>query len=152
MSDLRFEDEAYDGARAAALVGELLSFLNERYGPGDFRSMEPSQFEAPDGAFVVALVGDEPAACGGILRVDRTTAELKRMYVRPGFRGHGLARRLLAHLEQRAVELGYERLRLETGVLQPEAIALYRSEGYGEVERWAPYENDEISVCFVKDF
>ena len=151
MSGVAFEDEPFDGPRATVLVGELLAFLNERYGPGDFRSMEPSQFEAPDGAFVVALVDAELAACGGFLRADETTAELKRMFVRPAFRGRGVARSLLAHLEGRARALHYERLRLETGIHQPEAIALYRSEGYDQVDRWPPYEDDEISVCFVRD-
>ena len=151
MTGFRFEDEPYDGARATALVGELLGFLNERYGPGDFRSMGPAEFVAPDGAFVVVLLGDQAVACGGFLRADGETAELKRMYVRPSSRGQGLARRLLRHLEGRARGLGYQRLRLETGVLQPEAIARDRSEGYREVERWAPYEEDEVSVCFAKD-
>jgi GNAT superfamily N-acetyltransferase len=144
------EDEPIDGARASRLVAEMLADLNERYGPGDFRTMAPRDFEAPDGAFLVVVVGGSPAACGGFLRVDERTAELKRMFVRPAWRGRGVARRLLAELEGRAAALGYRRMRLETGVRQPEAIALYRSAGYDEVPRFPPFEDDERSVCFAK--
>lgn len=69
-------------------------------------------------------------ACGGLRRLDATTAEVKRMYVRPAHRRKGHARRLLAELEATARELGYTRIRLDTGPLQPEAAALYASAGY----------------------
>lgn len=70
------------------------------------------------------------------------------MYVRPSHQRRGIARALLAAIESRAVQLGYRRLRLETGRKQPEAIALYRSAGFEEMPCYPPYDSDPESVCF----
>jgi GNAT superfamily N-acetyltransferase len=75
-------------------------------------------------------------ACGGLRRLDHDTAEVKRMYVAKEHRRQGHARRLLAELEQVARELGYRRVRLDTGPLQPEAAALYASAGYHSIEAY----------------
>ena len=72
------------------------------------------------------------------------------MYVTPARRGAGLSRQMLSALESEARGLGYRRIRLETGVHQLEALALYRSSGYEEIPRYGPYANDELSVCFEK--
>jgi GNAT superfamily N-acetyltransferase len=72
------------------------------------------------------------------------------MYVVPVARGRGLARLLLTALEEEARHLGYSAVRLETGNLQPDAIGLYASAGYGPIERYGPYVDDERSVCFEK--
>jgi len=76
--------------------------------------------------------------------------ELKRMYVRESARGRGVARLLLAHLERTAAESGIRRLVLETGVAQPEAIALYRSSGYTDVEPFGHYVGYADSVHLGK--
>jgi putative acetyltransferase len=81
------------------------------------------------------LVIDE-VACGGLRRLDEETAEVKRMYVRPGHRRQGHARRLLGALEATAKELGYTRVRLDTGPLQPAAAALYASAGYHSIDAY----------------
>ena len=72
----------------------------------------------------------EGVACGGLRRLDDETAEVKRMYVRPEHRRRGHGRRLLRQLEAEARALGYTRVRLDTGPLQPAAAALYASAGY----------------------
>ena len=72
------------------------------------------------------------------------------MYVVPERRGAGLSRRILGALEDEARALGYRRVRLETGVRQNEALALYRSSGFAEIPRYGPYVGDELSVCFEK--
>jgi GNAT superfamily N-acetyltransferase len=82
--------------------------------------------------------------CGGIKQLDDETAELKRIYMSEAARGQGLGRRLLQRLEALARELGYERVRLDTGDLQPEALALFRSAGYVDIpdyndNTWATY-------------
>jgi GNAT superfamily N-acetyltransferase len=92
----------------------------------------------------VAYVDDEPVGCGGVKRLDDSSAELKRIYLAAEARGRGLGRRLLEQLEQHARELGYERLRLDTGDLQPEALGLFRSAGYEQIpdyngNNWAAY-------------
>ena len=91
---------------------------------------------APGGAFVLARVGDEVAACGGLQRHDDDTGEIKRMWVAPGWRGTGLGRRMLAELERHAAELGYRRVVLDTNGTLDEALALYGSSGYEPIGRY----------------
>jgi GNAT superfamily N-acetyltransferase len=98
----------------------------------------------------VGVEDGEPVACGGVCRYDDAAAEIRRMYVVPAARGRGLSRQILAALEEEARALGYELVRLETGNLQPEAIALYASSGFGPISRYGPYIEDERSICFEK--
>jgi GNAT superfamily N-acetyltransferase len=72
------------------------------------------------------------------------------MYVDPRFRGRGVARQVLGRLEARAERLGYGRLVLETGVRQPEAMALYASAGYEPIEPYGFYRTSPLSRCFAK--
>ena len=88
--------------------------------------------------------GDEAVAGGGIRRLEAGVAEIKRMFVRPEARSRGVARALLEALEQTARELGYERVRLDTGPKQVHGLALYRSAGYVDV----PAYNDNPFACF----
>jgi GNAT superfamily N-acetyltransferase len=76
--------------------------------------------------------------------------EIKRMYVEPDARGKGVGRTILRSLEQRARESRYTALRLETGARQPEAIALYESEGYLPIEPYGFYRDSPLSRCFEK--
>ena len=80
--------------------------------PGSGAMPDPAYFEPPDGTFLVAFEDDEPIACGGVGRLDETTAELRRMYVLPAQRGRGLGRAILERLEHAGRELGYTRMRL----------------------------------------
>jgi GNAT superfamily N-acetyltransferase len=133
---------------AADLAGELL----ERHGrPGSGSEPPVSDFDPPDGAFVVGYEVGEPVACGGVCRYDERTGEIRRMYVVPAARGRGFSHAILAALEGAARKLGYEAIRLETGNRQHEAIALYRSSGYEPIERYGPYVDDDRSVCFEKN-
>ena len=93
----------------------------------------PADMSPPGGAFLVLYDGDEPLACGGVKRLDSRTCEIKRMYVVPAARSRGLARRLLAGLEDAGRELGYQLVRLDTGPLQPHARALYETAGYRSI-------------------
>ena len=111
----------------------------------------PVDLAPPRGVFLVACADDGPVGCGGIRDHADGIAELKRMYVVPAARRTGVARGLLAELEGRAVALGYTRIRLETGVRQPEAIALYESCGYAPIERYGHYRASPLSRCFEKE-
>ena len=146
MDDLRFEP--LDGPAGRALLAELDADLAERYGDDEPVAATPSQFLPPGGAFAVVYIDGEPQACGGYRRIDDTTAELKRMYVRPRARGHGLARRLLAALEVAAAHAGYRHLWLETGLSQPEAIALYESAGYTPVASFGQFARAPSQRCY----
>jgi GNAT superfamily N-acetyltransferase len=92
---------------------------------------------APGGAFVIARADDGAAvACGGVVHVDDDTAEIKRMWVDPTRRGAGLGRRVLAHLESVAAELGHRRVILDTNEALTEAIAMYGRAGYAAIARY----------------
>ena len=121
---------AYTDPVVRALEAELQQEYVERYGGVDETPIDPAQFAPPEGLFLVGFVGAEPVASGGFRRYDDEAAEIKRMYVVEDRRGVGYARRLLAELEARAARAGYRRIVLETGLRQPEAIALYESSGY----------------------
>jgi GNAT superfamily N-acetyltransferase len=101
--------------------------------PGLIPSADPGEVAPPVGAWVVAYLGGDAVGCGGVKRLDGETAEIKRLYLRSSARGLGLGRRLLERLELQARELGYVRVRLDTGDLQPEALGLFRSAGYVEI-------------------
>ena len=144
--------ERYGSVVARPLTDALKAELLSRYdGVGGFGSEPPaSDFEPPDGAFLVAARAGRPVGCGGVCRYDDETAELRRMYVAPEARGNGISRALLTALEDAARELGYAALRLETGNLQPEAIGLYTSAGFERIACYGPYVDDRRSLCFEK--
>ena len=114
-------------------------------------------FDPPQGAFFVAYRDGEPVATGAWRRRDdvevfgtRRTAEVKRMYVAPGARGLGVARRLLARLEETAAGAGAEAMILETGTAQPEAMALYESSGYARIENFGHCKWSPQNRCYGK--
>jgi GNAT superfamily N-acetyltransferase len=147
---VRFEVARIDDGDGALLVAALLADLVDRYGVEDPDEPAPADLAPPGGVFLVAYVDDVAVGCGGVRRHARGIGELKRMYVTPAARRTGVARQLLDRLEQHAVALGYSRLRLETGVRQPEAIALYESSGYNPIEPYGHYRNAPLSRCFEK--
>jgi putative acetyltransferase len=143
--------ESYASPAVRALATDLAAELLESHGrPGSGGEPPASDFEPPDGVFLVGSVEDDDVACGGLCRYDDETGEIRRMFVLPDHRGWGYSRRLLGALEEEARGLGYARVRLETGVNQEAAIGLYRSAGFEPIERYGPYVEDELSVCFEK--
>ena len=101
--------------------------------------------------FYLAYDRDENAvACGALKDFDINTAEIKRMYVKPEFRGLGISKKILSALEQHARESHYQRLILETGLKQPEAISLYEKYGYKPLKCYGRHANDSDSRCFEK--
>jgi putative acetyltransferase len=99
----------------------------------------------------VALYEEErPVACGAMKQFDPESMEVKRMYTLPGHRGEGLGSLILEALEAWASELDYRRCVLETGKRQPEAIALYKKNGYAIIPNYGQYIGVENSVCFEK--
>lgn len=112
------------GSRYAGLIDEQeIAHEMQRY--------PVEAFTAPEGAFVLLLRNGEAIAGGAFMRhTDPGTVEFKRIWASSRHRRQGLARRVLAELEAQAVRLGYTRVYLGTGPRQPEAIALYRTNGY----------------------
>jgi GNAT superfamily N-acetyltransferase len=151
MSTLVIEDVAFDSALAAELVEEVQQEYVARYGGPDQTPIDPAQFAPPYGTFVVATVDGEPIGCAGLRRHDDDVVEVKRMFVRAAYRRRGHARALLRALEERARTSGYRRVVLETGLAQPEAIALYTSDGYARIDGFGHYKDAPLSRSFAKD-
>jgi len=136
-----------DAPAAVELTEQLEAELVERYGPGGGASMprrQPGEYLA----FVVALADGVPAACGGVYRHDGARAEVHRMYTRPELRGNGYGAQVLAELERAAAEAGCAEMVLETGTLNPEAVALYQRVGYARIPAFGPYADTPHSLCF----
>jgi GNAT superfamily N-acetyltransferase len=100
---------------------------------------------------LVAYEGEMPVGCGAIKKIGESTVEVKRMFVDEAYRNKGIASTLLAALEDWAIELGNTRCLLETGIRQPEAIALYKKNGYRIIENYGQYAGVATSVCFEKE-
>ena len=99
---------------------------------------------------IVAFKNDIAVGCGAIKEYSYNTMEVKRMYVLPNHRTQGIASTILTALEQWAHELNYKKCLLETGKKQPEAIGLYKKNGYIIVSNFGQYAHIENSVCFEK--
>jgi putative acetyltransferase len=112
--------------------------------------LDASMLAGPEVTFLVARVPDRIAGFGAVVRHSAEFGEIKRMYVDPAMRGMRLGRSILAALEDRARAEGLPCLRLETGVKQPEAIALYRSAGYEEIPAFGDYQPDPLSIFMEK--
>lgn len=137
---LRFERRDYDDPLVQELVAQLQDEFVVRYGGPDRAAVDPEDFRPPTGQFLVGFeLADRPVAAGGYRRLHDATAELKRMYVPAGHRGKGYGRAMLAALEAAARAAGVRRLVLNTGVQQPEAIALYESAGWRSVAAFGHY-------------
>ncbi|MCI0686011.1 MAG: COX15/CtaA family protein [Sporichthyaceae bacterium] len=147
---IRIEVVDYDHPDAARLVQEGLRDEARRYGSEDETPVDAAEFIAPAGRFLVAYLDGVAMACAG-WREHRPDAELKRMYVAPAGRGRGLARELLAAIEQSARSAGHRRVILETGFKQPEAVALYRSAGYTDIPNFGFYADEPGCICLGKD-
>lgn len=99
---------------------------------------------------VVAFDDNEAVACGAIKEWQPGILEVKRMYTKPQYRGKGIAGKILSALEKWAVELSCHTCVLETGKKQPEAIALYKKNGYKIIPNYGQYKGVDNSVCFEK--
>ena len=125
-----------DHPDALALVQAMIDDIARLYEFGDDPgpSATPEDFSPPGGAFVAIYDAERAIAGGGVKRLDEETGEIKRMFVAPDRRGEGLARMLLAGLEDAARDLGYGRVRLDTGVHQHAALRLYKGAGYSAID------------------
>lgn len=99
---------------------------------------------------VVVYENDQAIACGALKAYQPGVLEIKRMYTLPDHRGKGVASAVLAELEHWATDLSCEKCILETGINQPEAIALYKKNGYRQISNYGQYAGVETSLCFEK--
>ena len=141
----------WDDEEATSLRTEQQAELTALYdGEGDIEAdLPPEQMLAT----VLVRVGAEIAGCGALREASRYGqgyGELKRMFIRPAFRGRGLSRLVVRELERIAADAGFRRLILETGLRQVEAIGLYRSSGYRRIPSYGPYTEEMRSVCYAR--
>jgi len=142
--------ERYDSPAGQTLTAQLQQDYVIRYGGPDDSPIAATEFTPPDGVFLIGYLGTEPVAMGGLRRHGARDVELRRMFVRPSRRGRGLSRAILRELERRAVQMGAERVVLETGQPQPEAVGLYRSSGYRDIEPFGFYAESPRSIHLAK--
>jgi GNAT superfamily N-acetyltransferase len=110
------------------------------------------QFNKIDNIKHVVVLYNEgiPSGCGAIKEYEPGVMEVKRMFVPPSARGNGLATLVLKELESWALELGYKKCILETGDIMPDAIALYKKNGYSSIPNYGQYVGVASSICFEK--
>lgn len=146
---LTLASEQPDTPDAMALIAELEAGLEPLYPPTSRHGLSVHQLIAEDVLFYLLRADGAPAGCGGI-KLCGSYAEVKRLYVRPAFRGLGCGRRLLDHLAAEALARGVPVLRLETGIYQTAAIALYEQYGFQRRSPFGAYQPDPLSLFFEK--
>ena len=136
---VRLRAVGYADPVAQHLVERVQQEYVVRYGGRDAAVVEPAEFSPPLGLFLVAEVDGVPAGCGGWRVHEPGVAEVKRVYVAPGFRRQGLAQLLMAALEESAAAAGVRSVVLNSGSRQPEALALYAALGYTSAPGYGVY-------------
>lgn len=130
---------------------EQLDRYQEALYPSESNHLLPiDSLRRPNVHFITVTVDGRLAGCGAFVNVAGEYAEIKRMFVSPEFRGLKLGRRLLDELERRALAAGLTVARLETGIHQPEALALYEKAGYQRRGPFGEYREDPLSVFMEK--
>lgn len=142
--------ERPDTPDAISLIAELEEHLNPLYPAASRHGFSVARLIAENVAFFVLRTDDVPAACGGVKLFLGDYGEVKRMFVRPPFRGRGFARQILFHLEAYVRAHDTLLLRLETGIHQREAIALYEQSGFVRIPPFGSYTDDPLSLCYEK--
>jgi GNAT superfamily N-acetyltransferase len=140
-----------DSSDAVQLIAELDTHLHPHLYPPESRHAYSVDKLVREGVgFFIIRYRDELSGCGGLKLFDSEYGEVKRMFVRPAFRGLGLGKAMLNHLAQYASERGVGLLRLETGIYQVEAIGLYERFGFVRCPPFGDYKDDPLSVYFEK--
>ena len=142
--------ERPDTDEAAMLVSELEAQLEPLYPKTSRHGYSIEKLMEQGVAFFVTRYDGVTAGCGGIELFGTEYGEVKRMYVRPQFRGLGLARLMLDHLAAYAQQHNIHLLRLETGIHQKEAITLYERTGFQRIPPFGTYKEDPLSRFYEK--
>ena len=142
--------ERPDTPDASALIGELEAYLEPLYPRESRHGYSVEKLIAEGVAFFLIRDGGAPVGCGGIQLMGTDYGEIKRMYVRPECRGKGFAKLMLDHLAEYARSHEVGTLRLETGIHQHEAIALYEQTGFERIPPFGEYKEDPLSRFYEK--
>jgi len=152
LFEIEFVPRRVDHPDAASLLKAFYDEQVGRYGFAESVDLDPDMYDLPHGLFVVIYDHGRPVGCGGCrrLRTANGTMEIKKTYLVPDARGHGLGRQLLVWLEARAVVLGAQRIILETGIRNDAALALFRHSGYTPTDSYVVGRDPSINRAFVK--
>ena len=142
--------ERPDQPDVVALIEALDAHATALYPPESNHLLDVAALCDDAVTFLVVRAGDEAIGCGALLRDARGWGEIKRMYLRPDRRGRGIGARVLAELEAIARASGLPLLRLETGIHNTEALALYRRAGFTDRAAFGDYAPDPLSVFMEK--
>jgi GNAT superfamily N-acetyltransferase len=146
--------ESPRSADAERLLAELSADLSARYEDDDGTAgFNPEDAEGASGAFVVARRNGQAIGCAALRALNAApvrVGEIKRLYVKPNARGQGVGTAIVHALEALGRDRGFQSLRLETGVRQPEAMALYEHLGYSRIPNYGYYADSPLSVCYEK--
>ncbi len=155
-SAVNLAEEDPRAADSLALYDEMSAFVQATYPEDEENGIVPTSTEelARQGVLVIARVDGAPAGSGALMpheTVDGAPAmEVKRMLVRPAFRGLGMAKLILQRLEAIAVERGARKLVLMCGPRQPEALGLYERSGYSRRSAYGKHVDHPLSIFFEK--
>lgn len=160
-------ESAEELAQVVALCHDFRTWLTERYPEHDWANdsfYSPARWHdlmsrlgdlhaAPEGTILIARLGDSPAGCVMLQKLERRVCEMKRLFVHPEYRGNGVGAQLCHALITKAAALGYRTMRLDTGVRHREAQALYRSLGFRPIEAYydCPEELRELMLFMELD-
>jgi putative acetyltransferase len=147
---LTIRPEPPDQPDVLPLIEALDAQMTALYPAESNHLLDIAALSDPAVSFLVVRDGEEAVGCGALLRDPRGWGEVKRMVVRPDRRGRGIGGRVLAALEAIASDAGLPLLRLETGIHNAEALALYRGAGFVECEAFGDYKVDALSVFMEK--
>lgn len=142
--------ERPDTPDAITLITELDAVLDPLYPQESRHGLTVEGLINEGVAFFVLRADGTAAACGGVKLFGTEYGEVKRMYVRPQFRGRGFAKAILNHLADYAQSQGVTLLRLETGIHQHEALGLYEGMGFYRIGPFGDYEDDPLSIFYEK--
>jgi len=142
--------ERPDTLDSISLITELEAYLEPLYPPESRHGFSVGELLAEVVPFFLLRANGTPACCGGIKLVGSEYGEIKRMYVRPQFRGLGFGKLMLNHLADYARSHAINLLRLETGIHQPEAIGLYERMGFYRILPFGAYTDDPLSRYYEK--
>ena len=142
--------ERPDKPDAQMLIAELEDHLAPMYPAASRHGYSVQKLIREGVDFFVLRQDGVPAGCGGVQFYDGTYGEIKRMFVRPQFRGRGLAKKMLEHLEAHTRAQGVYTLRLETGIHQHDAIQLYERMGFYNIPPFGAYREDPLSRFYEK--
>ena len=132
------------------IIAESGAYLQELYPSESNHLVDVDALAASDAVFLAARRNGELLGSIAFRIIAPGHAEIKRMFVRAQARGNGLGRRLLAAVEDAARQRNVDRISLETGIRQPEAIALYRASGYRDCPPFGTYREDPLSLFMTK--